>query len=112
MVLPALIPAIASLVGWIGIDLGISWLTRDEADVQYVSGLDFSTFLEYYWLQLLLYGLMIASAAIIAIPKPKHMKARGPGPRYRPGTNELKTCSTNISSSSRPPSWRSSQVAS
>lgn len=65
--LPALIPAIGSILAWVGIDLGISWLTK--GDVTYVSGLDFSTFIEYYWLQLLLYFLMAVSAVLLAIPK-------------------------------------------
>ena len=72
MVLPALIPAIGSALAWIGIDLGISYLTRDETDVSYVSGLDFSQFLEGYWLSLLLYSLMMASAIWLAIPKQSH----------------------------------------
>ena len=69
MVLPAIIPAIASVLGWIGIDLGISWLTSDSTDVSYVSGLDFLQFSEAYWFPLLLYILMISSAILLAIPK-------------------------------------------
>ncbi len=79
MVLPAIIPAIASALAWIGIDLGISYLTSDSSDVSYVSGLDFSMFLESYWLPLLLYGLMMISAVALAIPK-QHMN-NGPGRR-------------------------------
>ena len=78
MVLPALIPAIASALAWVGIDLGISYLTQDSTDVSYVSGLDFSQFLELYWLQLALYILMMASAIAIAIPKHSN---NGPGRR-------------------------------
>ena len=78
MVLPALIPAIASALAWIGIDLGISYLTSDSSDVSYVSGLDFSMFLESYWLPLLLYGLMMISAVILAIPTHSN---NGPGRR-------------------------------
>ena len=69
MVLPALIPAIASALTWIGIDLGISYLTSDSTDVSYVSGLDFNQFIETYWLSLLLYLFMIASSVFLAIPK-------------------------------------------
>ena len=69
MVLPAIIPAIASALAWVGIDLGISYLTSDSTDVSYVSGLDFSQFLESYWLPLLIYALMMASAIALAIPK-------------------------------------------
>ncbi len=72
MVLPAIVPAIASALAWIGIDLGISYLTSDSSDVSYVSGLDFSMFLEAYWLPLLLYGLMMISAVALAIPKHSH----------------------------------------
>ena len=69
MVLPAIIPAIASALAWIGIDLGISYLTKDSDSVTYVSGLDFSQFLEAYWLPLLIYALMMVSAIALAIPK-------------------------------------------
>lgn len=79
MPLPALIPAALSVLAWIGIDLGISYLTSDSTDVSYVSGLDFSMFLESYWLQLVLYGLMMVSAVALAIPK-QHMN-NGPGRR-------------------------------
>ena len=78
MVLPALIPAIASALAWVGIDLGISYLTSDSADVSYVSGLDFSQFLELYWLSLLIYSLMMVSAIALAIPKHSN---NGPGCR-------------------------------
>ena len=70
MVLPALIPAVASALAWIGIDLGISYLTADSTDVSYVTGLDFQQFIGAYWLSLLLYTLMMASAVALAIPKP------------------------------------------
>jgi hypothetical protein len=76
--LPALIPAIASALAWIGIDLGISYLTSDSADVSYVSGLDFSQFIESYWLSLLLYSLMMVSAVALAIPTRSN---NGPGRR-------------------------------
>ena len=69
MVLPALIPAIASALAWIGIDLGISYMTSDSTDVSYVSGLDFSQFIELYWLSLLIYSMMMVSAVALAIPK-------------------------------------------
>ena len=69
MVLPAIIPAIASALAWVGIDLGISYLTSDSTDVSYVSGLDFSQFLELYWLSLLIYSFMMVSAVALAIPK-------------------------------------------
>ena len=69
MVLPAIVPAIASALAWVGIDLGISYLTSDSTDVSYVSGLDFSQFLESYWLPLLIYVLMMVSAIWLAIPK-------------------------------------------
>ena len=67
--LPALIPALVSMLTWIGIDLGISWLTKDGTNVTYISGLDFSQFIEYCWLPLLLYFLMVVSAIAVAIPK-------------------------------------------
>ena len=69
MVLPAIIPAVVSALTWIGIDLGISYLTTDSTDVHYVSGLDFQQFIGAYWLPLLLYALMMASAIALAIPK-------------------------------------------
>ncbi|AMK13479.1 hypothetical protein AUP07_0423 [methanogenic archaeon mixed culture ISO4-G1] len=69
MVLPAIIPAIASALAWVGIDLGISYLTQDSTDVSYVSGLDFQQFMEGYWLSLLLYALMMVSAIALAIPR-------------------------------------------
>ena len=72
MVLPALIPAIASALAWIGIDLGISWLTKDGTDVSYVTGLDFSQFIEAYWLPMLIYTLMMVSSIALAIPKHKN----------------------------------------
>ena len=72
MVLPAIIPAIGSALAWIGIDLGISWFTRDSSDVSYVSGLDFQQFIGAYWLPLLIYALMMASAIALAIPKHKN----------------------------------------
>ena len=78
MVLPALIPAVVSALAWVGIDLGISYLTQDSTDVSYVSGLDFSQFLELYWLQLALYALMMATAIAMAIPKHSN---NGPGRR-------------------------------
>lgn len=78
MVLPAIIPAVVSALAWIGIDLGISYATRDSTDVSYVSGLDFSMFLESYWLQLTLYALMMVSAIALAIPKHSN---NGPGCR-------------------------------
>lgn len=81
MPLPALIPAIGSLLGWIGLDLGIFWLTRGGDSVGYVLGLDFPTFIQYYWLQLLLFGLMMVAAVIVAIPKRRNTNARGPGSR-------------------------------
>jgi len=79
MVLPAIIPAVVSALAWIGIDLGISYATRDSTDVSYVSGLDFSMFLESYWLQLTLYALMMVSAIALAIPR-SHLN-NGPGHR-------------------------------
>jgi len=78
MVLPALIPAIASALAWIGIDLGISYLTSDSSDVSYISGLDFSQFIGSYWLPLLLYMLMMVSAVALAIPTHSN---NGPGRR-------------------------------
>ena len=57
------------MLAWVGIDLGISWLTQDGTDVQYVYGLDFTQFIESYWLSILLYGLMVAAAVFVAIPK-------------------------------------------
>ena len=69
MPLPALIPAIASALAWIGIDLGISWLTSDTSDVSYVSGLDPQSFLSLYWLPLMVYALMMLTAVIVAIPR-------------------------------------------
>ena len=80
MVLPALIPAIASVLTWVGIDLGISYMTSDSTDVSYVSGLDFSQFIELYWLSLLIYSAMMVSAVALAIPKQTHSN-NGPGCR-------------------------------
>ncbi len=80
MVLPALIPAITSALAWIGIDFGISYLMDDPTDVSYVSGLGFDQFVEAYWLSLLLYALMMASAVALAIPAHSN---NGPGRRIR-----------------------------
>ncbi len=80
MVLPALIPAIASVLTWVGIDIGISYLTSDSTDVSYVSGLDFSQFFELYWLSLLIYSVMMVSAIALAIPKQTYSN-NGPGCR-------------------------------
>ena len=30
MALPAIVASVVSVLGWIGVDLGISWLTRDD----------------------------------------------------------------------------------
>ena len=78
MPIPAIIGTIASVLGWIGIDLGISWLT-DDTKVEYVRGLDFPSFIELYWLSLLLYGAVMLVGLWIALPK----KDVGRGPRYR-----------------------------
>ncbi len=69
MPLPAIIPAVASMLAWIGVDLGISWLTQDDSEVQYVSGLDFTQFIGSYWLPAILYTLLVLSAVYLAIPK-------------------------------------------
>ena len=78
MPLPAFIPAIASALAWIGIDLGISWLTSDTSDVSYVSGFDPQSFLSLYWLPLMVYALMMLTAVIVAIPRHSN---NGPGRR-------------------------------
>ena len=80
MPLPAIIPALASMLAWIGIDLGISWLSRGDGEVVYVSGLDFGTFIGSYWLAIVLYLLLIASAVYLAIPKHKN---NGRGDRHQ-----------------------------
>ena len=69
MPIPALIPAIVSALAWIGIDLGISMAMSDTSEVSYVTGLDFSSFIEAYWLSVILYLLMVAAAIILAVPK-------------------------------------------
>ena len=79
MPIPAIIGTIASVLGWIGIDLGISWLTSDDTNVEYVRGLDFPQFIELYWLSLLLYAAVMLVGLWIALPK----NAGGRGPRYR-----------------------------
>ena len=72
MPLPAIIPAIASMLAWVGIDLGISWIFQDGTEVAYISGLGFADFIGLYWLQLLLYLLLICSSIYLAIPKHKN----------------------------------------
>ena len=78
MPIPAIIGTIASVLGWIGIDLGISWIT-DDTKVEYVRGLDFPSFIGLYWLSLLLYGAVMLVGLWIALPK----NDAGRGPRYR-----------------------------
>ena len=69
MPLPAVLTAAVSILGWVGIDLGISWLTREEPMADYVMGLDFQTFLELYWLQVLHFLCMTIAAVAFAIPR-------------------------------------------
>ncbi len=66
MPVPALVGGIASILGWIGIDLGLSYLT--EGSVEYVRGLDFPTFIESYWLPVLLYSAIALVAVWYAVP--------------------------------------------
>lgn len=89
MPIPAIIGTIASVLGWIGIDLGISWLTSDSTNVEYVRGLDFPSFIGLYWLSLLLYGAVMLVGLWIALPK----NAGGRGPRYRGRIKQLDTMS-------------------
>ena len=77
MPIPAIIGTIASVLGWIGIDLGISWIT-DDTSVEYVRGLDFPSFIELYWLSLLLYGAVILAGLWIALPKNESGRGRRP----------------------------------
>lgn len=69
MPLPAFLTAAVSILGWVGIDLGISWITRDEVGTQYVLGLDFPTFIESYWLQVLHFLCMAIVSMAFAIPR-------------------------------------------
>lgn len=89
MPIPAIIGTIASVLGWIGIDLGISWLTSDSTNVEYVRGLDFPSFIELYWLSLLLYVAVMLMGLRIALPK----NAGGRGPRHRGRSKQLDTMS-------------------
>ena len=66
---PAIIPALVSILGWVGIDLGISWLTREQSEVVYAMGMGPQEFLDTHGLPLLLYLLMAASAVSLALPK-------------------------------------------
>jgi len=70
--IPAIIPALVSILGWVGIDLGISWLTREQSEAVYVMGMGPQEFLETHWLPLLLYILMAASAVSLALPRRKN----------------------------------------
>lgn len=79
MPVPAIIGTIVSILGWIGIDLGINWLTSEDLSVEYVRGLDFPQFIGLYWLSLLLYGAVMLVGLRIALPK----NACGRGPRHR-----------------------------
>ncbi len=67
MPVPALVGGLVSVLGWIGIDLGISHLT--EGSVEYVRGLDFPTFIEAYWLPVLLYSAIALASIWFAVPK-------------------------------------------
>lgn len=67
--IPAIVPALVSILGWVGIDLGISWLTREQSEVVYAMGMGPQEFLDTHWLPLLLYLLMAASAVSLALPK-------------------------------------------
>ena len=69
--IPAIIPALVSILGWGGIDLGISGLTREQSEAVYVMGMGPQEFLDTHWLPLLLYLLMAASAVSLALPKRK-----------------------------------------
>ncbi len=66
MPVPALVGGIVSILAWVGIDLGISHLT--EGGVEYVRGLDFMTFIEAYWLPVLLYASIALIAVWYAVP--------------------------------------------
>jgi len=68
-VIPAFVPALLSVLGWIGIDLGISWLTMDRSEAVYVQGMGAEEFLSSHWLLLLLYMLMAATAVAVAVPR-------------------------------------------
>ncbi|MDO5862110.1 MAG: hypothetical protein Q4Q58_04885 [Thermoplasmata archaeon] len=85
MPIPAVIGVIGSVIGWIGIDLGISWLTGGDSDVSYVYGLDFSTFVQYYWLSMLVYALAMILVISLAVPS---NNGRG---RRRTGRKPLET---------------------
>ncbi len=89
MPIPAIVGTIVSVLGWIGIDLGISWLTKGDLQVEYVRGLDFPSFIELYWLSLLLYGAAMLAVLRIALPG----NACGRGPRHRGRDKQLDTMS-------------------
>ena len=89
MPIPAIVGTIVSVLGWIGIDLGISWLTKGDLQVEYVRGLDFTQFIGFYWLSLLLYGAAMLVVLRIALPR----NACGRGPRYRGREKQLDTMS-------------------
>jgi len=71
MPIPVIAGAILSALSWAGIELGIDYLSGDDS-VELVNGMDFSTFLQYYWLPFLLYLVLIAVSLKIAVPKDKN----------------------------------------
>ena len=65
----ALVKSLASILGWIGLDFGISYLTGSGDSYTYVYGLDFASFLEAYWVSLLIYLLAALTVVWFAVPK-------------------------------------------
>ncbi len=78
MPLPAMIAPVLSVLGWIGIDMGISWLTREGTSVDYVAGTDALTFLELHWPGLLLLTAIAIVGIRIAVPGIERDDGRGP----------------------------------
>ena len=68
MALPAIVASVVSVLGWIGVDLGISWLTREDTTMEYVQGLDALTFLQTDWTGLLLFSAIVLTGVWLAVP--------------------------------------------
>ena len=66
--MPAIIASVVSVLGWIGVDLGISWLTRDDTTMEYVRGMDALTFLQTNWTGLLLFSAIVLTGVWLAVP--------------------------------------------
>ena len=69
------IPPILSALAWVGIDLGLSFLTDDGTKVNFAPGMDAGTFFSEFWFFLLI--IVVWSAIMISVAHPKMNKGKG-----------------------------------